>query len=899
AVMPPTPAVARQIGDDLPYVVDDWNTLTEFFYRLNQNTEAHQFRLPSEAEWEFACRAGTTSLWSFGTTALIERDRSEFMWYFRNGCRSADTQAGCYAEPVGLKPPNSWGFHDMHGNMAELTSDLYARPYTQDAIVDPRTESVSGFDGLVARGGGLRAGNINGSTDVNTTSAYRGEAATGRVGIRLALVAPGDVLRAAAGPEQWVVAGDEVLLDGSASSRQALSYEWAESTDNPASGILVSDGAIASFTPMAIGTYHFTLRVSDGVSTSESDNVAVTVVHVDADGTVRMQIAKGVEMDFVWIEPGSFTMGITQSQEEIMRDLDLWHIGRYENALTINSHHALPAHDVTLTDGFYLGKYEVTQAQWTAVLGTKPWTQSVRFSYATDHRYEYRDDPQLPANLLQWQQITDFLDSLNVRAGHQRFHLPTEAQWEYAALAGSSALWWFGYDEDELPDHGWYYSNALARDLGSPQPVGQKLPNRWGLHDMDGNVQEWCTDYFDGYRSALQTDPVGPITGRGKNQRGGTFRKRAISPRERFSGALDQRFDYVGLRLLAQGPKLPAPVGVPLSTLPDFDVPEIHEQVQFPLPDAPTTLVLDEDFSDPSLKGWKVSNKGSDWCVVDGVYRLTTDRSMAISYFLPPQNATNYTVDVRIRARQGEGWIFFSRAHEEPGWRFGLFNNRALHLVAFQDVRGSTQPIPPPPDQRLQPGQVGWSVPWSIPPDQWHDVRISVRTDVFDVSVNSQRIHQSVTLGHATPDGVIGIGGAGRTALIDIARVRLWHGAAPPDEPAFADVAPDALLDDGAFCSDDPGANRAGMQLSVSPNPFVDSVSLSYRFDPSLPVPRIEVYNVLGQPVWSTDLPSTDAQGAIIWDGRDEVGRAVADGVYFIRLHADSRQHVQRVHRIH
>ena len=80
-----------------------------------------------------------------------------------------------------------------------------------------------------------------------------------------------------------------------------------------------------------------------------------------------------------------------------------------------------------------------------------------------------------------------------------RFRLPSEAEWEYAALAGSSGLWSFGYEESDIDEYAWHFGNTQAIGMESAQPVGSKRPNRWGLHDMDGNVKEWCENEFYAY----------------------------------------------------------------------------------------------------------------------------------------------------------------------------------------------------------------------------------------------------------------------------------------------------------------------------------------------------------------------------------------------------------------
>lgn len=196
------------------------------------------------------------------------------------------------------------------------------------------------------------------------------------------------------------------------------------------------------------------------------------------------EIAPGVTMDFVWIEPGTFLMGTPG------RDTNEW-----------------PQHEVTISQGFYLGKYEITQKQWEAVMGTKPW-QNFNYEYLQDH-------PDHPAENISWEGVQVLIQRLNEVAGAGIYRLPTEAEWEYAARAGTTTRWSFGNNASELGDYAWFVK-TLEDGFGSA-PVGTKLPNPWGLHDMYGNVSEWVHDYYKpNYTStAVLTravvDPTGPL----------------------------------------------------------------------------------------------------------------------------------------------------------------------------------------------------------------------------------------------------------------------------------------------------------------------------------------------------------------------------------------------------
>ena len=197
----------------------------------------------------------------------------------------------------------------------------------------------------------------------------------------------------------------------------------------------------------------------------------------------------GIPMEFVWIEPGTFAMG----DDTAGRDVSFVSAGWGQ-------------HQVTLSQGFYLGRYEVTQAQWQAVMSTAPW-QGRR--YARMHA----DDP---ATYLYFRDAQALVRALNRAARDSLYRLPTEAEWEYACRAGTATRYSFGDDGQRLVDYAWYRRNVVeaageADSLIHPQPVGSRPPNPWGLYDMHGNAWEWVQDVFDNtYPLAPQVDPRGP-----------------------------------------------------------------------------------------------------------------------------------------------------------------------------------------------------------------------------------------------------------------------------------------------------------------------------------------------------------------------------------------------------
>jgi formylglycine-generating enzyme required for sulfatase activity len=162
-----------------------------------------------------------------------------------------------------------------------------------------------------------------------------------------------------------------------------------------------------------------------------------------------------------------------------------------------------PVHKVVISKPFYLGKYEVTQAQWLEVMGTNP--------------SHFKGDLNRPVERVSWYMVQDFIRRLNGREGHNKYRLPTEAEWEYAARAGSTTQYSFGDNESFLEQFAWYNKN----DGGKTHSVGQLRPNAWGLYDMHGNVWEWINDWRGPYLVGTIIDPQGSATGNAKGYRGG------------------------------------------------------------------------------------------------------------------------------------------------------------------------------------------------------------------------------------------------------------------------------------------------------------------------------------------------------------------------------------------
>lgn len=233
----------------------------------------------------------------------------------------------------------------------------------------------------------------------------------------------------------------------------------------------------------------------------------------------------GVKLAMVSIRPGTFMMGSPPSEQ--------WRVNDETQ------------HRVTLTKGFELGKYLVTQRQWEAVTGANP----SLFARAGS------SSPDCPVEGVSWGDCQIFLNALNSALGGDlrgEFRLPTEAEWEYACRAGTT-----GAVYGRLNEIAWYSQNSK----GSTNPVGLKQPNGWGLHDMIGNVWEWCEDWYGDdasegppiidYIPGSATDPTGRKSGKFRVRRGGGWEDRPMACRSarRNYNSPNLRHDFLGLRV--------------------------------------------------------------------------------------------------------------------------------------------------------------------------------------------------------------------------------------------------------------------------------------------------------------------------------------------------------------
>jgi formylglycine-generating enzyme required for sulfatase activity len=394
--------------DERPVEQVSWDDAVSFCKKLSslpaERTAGRVYRLPTEAEWEYACRAGSATAYSFGDRESL---LGIFAWFSEN--------AGKQTHAVGKKQPNAWGLHDMHGNGWEWCSDWYG-DYPRGSVTDPHGPASGSH--RVNRGGCWynSAWRCRSASRGSVKPSYRHYF----LGFRLAL---------------------------SSSGSKPAKKKPVEPPKPVAAG-----GRINKPLPLPAG---------------------LPEIFTNSIG-VRMKL----------LPAGTFTMGDANGRRD-------------------ETHR-----EVTLTKPFYLGVTEVTNAQWKAVMESVP--------------SKWKDDER-PVEQVSWEDAFSFCKTFSSlpaeRAAGRVYRLPTEAEWEYACRAGSADRYWFGDDESQLGDFGWYTNNSR----GLPHHVAGKKPNGWGLYDMHGNVWEWCSDRHGGYPGRAVSDPQGPLVGVRRIGRGGSW----------------------------------------------------------------------------------------------------------------------------------------------------------------------------------------------------------------------------------------------------------------------------------------------------------------------------------------------------------------------------------------
>jgi formylglycine-generating enzyme required for sulfatase activity len=474
-------------------------------------------RLPTEAEWEFAYRAGSSTAFH-GSSGQPNGTNDEALvgniaWHTSN--------SNSQTRPVGGKAGNGLGLHDMSGNVQEWVHDPYLSVYYFVSNPAQNPPGPGSGSARVLRGGSWIYGPslLRGSDRESQLPTYSNV----NIGFRVARYAS-DVLLTAVSPSAGLVGG------GTSVTLTGVNFQGATAVaigGVPATSFqVVNATTITAVTPAgAVGEKSVSVTAPSGTASLPGAFTYSTVVvpswatlieaapdpAVVWDADLRAAItATGLawrvkdtatQIEMVLIPGGNFLMGCSASLSQSCQSDES------------------PVHPVVLTSAFYLGRYEVTQAQWRARMGSNPSSFQTASTYVSLEQV-----PNRPVDNVSWDMIAGAGGFLSVTS----MRLPTEAEWEYACRAGTTTAYHGftgnpnGTNDGALAVNiAWYLSNAASQT----RPVGGKAANGFGLHDMSGNVDEPVSDWYSSsyYSSSPPVNPPGPSSGTERRPRGGSI----------------------------------------------------------------------------------------------------------------------------------------------------------------------------------------------------------------------------------------------------------------------------------------------------------------------------------------------------------------------------------------
>ena len=523
---------------------------TSFMGKIRARTGL-TFDLPTEAQWEYACRAGTTTALNNGANLTNQYSDANMnlvgRYGYNNGYQGGivDGKGGYNKNhtTVGSYKANNWGLYDMHGNVWEWCLDWYVSRGTSGfdsgAVTDPK--GAASGSGRVFRGGSwidyaqyCRSAyryNLNpsyGSLDIGFRLCCTAGLATDQVAVTFNANGGTGTM-----PAVSVGNGGSMAIPTIAFSRDG--YDFAGWATSASGNVVYADGATIPCVTANMTLYAKwkawtqTYLVVDLSAGAEATSYPVTYMNSIPSGGWTDEY-KTNKLVLRRIANGTFTMGRRSTDYPGESDFDL--------------------HDVTISKPFYMGVFEVTQKQYQLVMGSTP------SSYKGDAR---------PVECVSYNTIrgssegakwpsansvdsTSFMGKIRARTG-LTFDLPSEAQWEYACRAGTTTALNSGKNltstssDANMAEVGRYYYNSSSGTYdGKGQysqhaVVGSYKPNNWGLYDMHGNVWEWCLDWYQSsLGTSAVTDPKGAASGSDRVLRGGSWGNRAQHCRSAYCG---------------------------------------------------------------------------------------------------------------------------------------------------------------------------------------------------------------------------------------------------------------------------------------------------------------------------------------------------------------------------
>ena len=440
-----------------------WDDCQEFIAKLNEMT-GRTFRLPSEAEWEFAALGGKHC---HGYQYAGSDDVDQVAWYRQNSDRGT--------HPVAEKLPNELGLYDMSGNVKEICLDGSNDLHSSIPLVNPIVPCTNNEH--AARGGSYIEYKFSCNVTSRGISETDGSPVLRTQGLRLAMGEPTYTPLSLSKYEIEINDGwcDTLTIAGASGLYQV-------ECDNNEVLTISLDGATIRVDAINAGSATVTVR---DLTTSEQATVNVTLKPSEFE--IEKFTVGGERFAMIKVDGGTFQMGATPEQEDEATDDER------------------PVHEVTVSS-FFIGQTEVTVGMWKAVMGYNPIPYYIP---------EYVPPLNAAASCVSWDDCQNFIAKLNEMTG-RRFRLPTEAEWEFAARGGNRSHG-YKYAGSDILDE-------VAVFTGYRYPlVRTKAPNELGLYNMSGNVLEWCQDWFGPYGNEPLINPVGPEPGTERVIRGGSY----------------------------------------------------------------------------------------------------------------------------------------------------------------------------------------------------------------------------------------------------------------------------------------------------------------------------------------------------------------------------------------